>query len=75
MDDEQRVNLYQPILADRVGPAPLVLRVGVVPQADHLVGGVPQTAMKAESYVLLSALPEELKARVELAIQMIASAI
>lgn len=67
---EQKVNLYQPIVADRVGPAPLVIRVGVTPQVDHLVGGVPQSAMRAESYVLLSALPEELQRRVELAIQM-----
>lgn len=70
---DQRVDLYKPIIAERIGPAPMVLRVGVTPHVDNLVGGVPPSAMKAEAYVLLSALPDELRARVELAIQAIAA--
>lgn len=65
----QRVDLYGPIAASRVGPAPLVLRVGVTPSNGSMVGGVPSSSMKVEQYVLVSALPAELRARVELAVQ------
>lgn len=65
----QRVNLYNPIIADRVGPPPLVLRVGVLNQ-NSISEGVPQGGqVKAEAYVLVSSLPEELRKRVELAVQ------
>jgi hypothetical protein len=65
----QKANLYQPIHADRLGPAPLVIKAIVTPQADHMVGGVPSTTARIEPYVLLSALPLELRQRVELAVQ------
>lgn len=65
----QKVDLYQPMINSRVGPAPLALRVGVQPNADSIVGGVPQGITRIETYVLLSALPTELQERVRLAVQ------
>lgn len=65
----QSVDLYQPIAASRVGPAPLTLRIGVTPNANSVVGGPQTNTMKAETYVLLSALPTELQERVKLAVQ------
>lgn len=67
----QRVDLYQPMIATKAGPAPLTLRVGVI-NNDSISEGVPSGGqVKAESYVLLSALPEDLRRRVELAVQML----
>lgn len=63
------VDLYQPIFAQRPGPAPLVLRAVVTVNQDYVAGGMPSTAQKAESYVLLSALPAELQERVKTAVQ------
>lgn len=68
----QRVDLYQPIVSARSGPVPLAIRVGV-PNQNSISEGVPSGGMKAETYVLLSALPEELRRRVELAVQMLIS--
>jgi hypothetical protein len=65
----QDVDLYQPITATRVGPPPAVLRVITRPNNNSLVGGVPAGSMKAEAYVLLSALPTELQERVKIAVQ------
>lgn len=65
----QKVDLYQPIVNSRVGPPPLALRVGVTPNANSIVGGVPQGVSKIETHVLLSALPSELQERVKLAVQ------
>ena len=67
----QKVDLYQPFMAEKVGPAPLVLRVGVTPSVDHIQGGTAHGIVKAENYVLMSALPDELRQRVELAIQVL----
>lgn len=66
----QQVDLYQPFMAAQPGPAPLAIRVGVK-NATSISEGVPQGSVKAETYVLLSALPEELRRRVELAVQML----
>lgn len=65
----QKVDLYQPIINSRIGPAPLALRVGVTPNLDNVVGGVPQGVTRIETYVLLSALPTEMQERVKLAVQ------
>lgn len=63
----QRVDLYQPIIA--AGPQPpLAIRVNV-PNQYSISEGVPSGNLKPETYVLLSAIPEELRRRVELAIQ------
>lgn len=65
----QKVDLYQPIVNSRVGPAPLALRVGVTPNQDMTVGGPVQGVTRIETYVLLSALPTELQERVRTAVQ------
>ena len=68
----QSVDLYQPIVAARPGPAPLALRVGV-PNQNSISEGVPSGQLRGETYVLLSALPDELRRRVELAVQALLS--
>ena len=61
-------NLFQPIAADS-DSAPIVIRVALPASNQMMVGGVPAGPAKIEPYVLLSALPEELRRRVELAVQ------
>jgi hypothetical protein len=64
----QRVDLYQPMVAAH-DSAPLAIRVGV-PNNNSMSEGVPSGGqVRAEMYVLLSALPDELRRRVELAVQ------
>ena len=65
----QRADINQIIVASRIGPAPLTIRAVVTPSSVAMVGGVPQSSQKAETYVLLSALPDELRERVKLAVQ------
>lgn len=65
----QKVDIYQPMMASSVGPAPLALRVGITPNNDSVAGGMPMSNVRVETYVLLSALPDELRRRVDLAIQ------
>jgi len=67
----QQVDLYQPIMSTSPRP-PLVLRVGVR-NTNSISEGVPVGNVRAEAYVLLSALPEELRRRVELAVQALVS--
>jgi hypothetical protein len=55
----------------RVDGAPLVVYVECVNRSQYMSSGVPQNAVKAEAYVCLSALPEELRARVVTACQAI----
>jgi hypothetical protein len=69
----QRVDLFQPLLADKPGACPIALRVGV-PNQNSISEGVPSGGQfRVENYVLLSALPEELRRRVELAVQLLIS--
>lgn len=68
-----KANLFQPIYADHIGPAPVVLRIVATSNNDYVVGGMPQAQLKGESYVMLSALPKELQERVKTAIQAIIS--
>jgi len=70
---QQLVDLYQPMIANQGGPAPIALRVGV-PNHNSISEGVPSGGLRVEQYVLLSALPEELRRRVELAVQMMIAA-
>lgn len=65
----QKVDLYQPMFNNRVGPPPIALRVGVTPNVDMIQGGPMQGNTRIETYVLLSALPTELQERVRLAVQ------
>lgn len=67
----QTIDLYQPIAG--AGPAPLVIRALVTPRTEHMVGGVPPNQTKVENYVLLSAMPDELKRRIEMAVQALLS--
>lgn len=71
--EEQVVDLYRPMKAARPGKPPLALRVTVQLPGEYVGGGVPSTSTKSETYVLLSALPEELRQRVITAAQMITS--
>jgi len=58
------------MIANRAGLPPLALRVGVI-NGDSISEGVPHGIVKAETYILLSALPDELRKRVELAAQVL----
>lgn len=70
----QRVDLYQPMIADRDGPPPITLRVGVLNNSS-ISEGVPSGGqVKAETYVLVSVLPDDLRRRIELAVQMLVAA-
>lgn len=69
----QRVNLYQPIAADRAGPPPLTIRAIVIPNVDYTIGGTIGSTERAETYVLLSALPDEIRSRVITAVQALIS--
>ena len=67
----QRVDLFQPIVACQAGSPPLVIRVGV-PNNNSISEGVPQGGQyRPEAYVLLSAMPDDLRRRIELAVQAI----
>ena len=66
-----KVDLYQPIEANRTGPPPLVIRTIVTPMTAMVEGGTPASARKAEDYILLSALPNELQERVRTAVRAI----
>jgi len=74
MAQAQRVDLYQPIASADGRQPPLVIRVGV-PNTQSISEGVPMGGYRPEQYVLLSALPEELRRRVELAVQAMLSAV
>jgi hypothetical protein len=67
----QQVDLYSPIQATRKGPAPLILRATTQPADVYTAGGAMSAPPKNEIYILLSALPEELRRRVETAVQAI----
>jgi hypothetical protein len=69
----QRVDLYQPLIHSRVGAPPLVINVGVNRSGAETMGGPIENAIRPEAYVLLSALPDELKERVKTAIQALIS--
>lgn len=68
---ENKANLYSPVFASTQGPAPLVVRAVITNNTSYIGGGVPQTSMTAEDYVLVSALPKELQERIRVAIQAI----
>ena len=74
MSNTQKVDLYQPVEASRVGPPPLVIKAIVTPNRLEMAGGVPMSTRRVENYVLLSALPEELQRRIELAVQALVTA-
>lgn len=65
------VDLYKPIEAVPGQLAPLVLRAVTQPRMEEIAGGVASSAARAHSYVLLEALPEDLRRRIQLAVQTI----
>lgn len=67
----QKVDIYQPIESNRIGPPPLVIRTIVTTTGDMIAGGTPMSSRKVEDYVLLTALPKELQERVRTAVQAI----
>jgi len=67
--EPQRVDLYQPLMSNKKGAPPLVLRVGVQNADVYTQGGTATSPVRAEAYILLSALPEEIRRRVEIAVQ------
>lgn len=69
----QKVDLYQPLIHTRIGAPPLVINVGVTRSGAETMGGPVENVIRPESYVLLSALPDELKERVKTAIQALIS--
>lgn len=70
---DNRADLYQPVIASRIGPPPVVIRAVVSHNNSYIGGGVPQAAVTAEDYILLSSLPKELQDRVRTAVQAIIS--
>lgn len=70
---ENRADLYNPIVSTRIGPPPVVIRALVTHNNSYMAGGMPQAAVTAEDYVLLSALPKEIQERVKTAVQAIIS--
>ena len=65
----QQVNMYeQPFSASEIGPVPLTIRVISMPRRVESMGGVMSSGQKTNTYVLYDVLPDELKARVKLAI-------
>lgn len=67
------MDLYSPILSSHKGPAPLIIKIGVQQSDLFTEGGPVVSSVKPETYVLLSALPEELRQRVNVAVQAILS--
>jgi len=69
----QRIDLYQPMIHTRVSTPPLFINVGINRNGTETVEGPVEGVIKPETYVLLSALPDELKERVKTAIQALLS--
>jgi len=69
----QRVDLYQPMVHVRVGAPPLAIRVAVNKSSAETVGGPVEGSYRPETYVLLSALPDELRERVRTAVEMMST--
>lgn len=69
----QKVDLYQPMVHVRVGSPPLFINVGVNKSGAETTGGPVENVIRLETYVLLSALPDELRERVKTAIQALIS--
>ena len=73
--NNQLVDLMSPILSSRKGTKPLFLNVKIQPQDTWTESGPMVLPPKNEVYVCLSYLPDELRRRVETAIQSITTSI
>lgn len=68
-------DLYTTVIAARQGPPPLVINVVSSPKTMEFVGGVPASSTRTDSYILFTALPQELQERVKVAVQALQSSI
>ena len=75
MADMQLVDPYKSIYKRSNVPAPLTLVLNSTDGAAGYMQGVPPSYGKPEVYVCLSALPDELRNRVTLAVQAIKSSL
>lgn len=73
--EKQLIDPYRPITKKSNIPAPLTLVIQNEGAQHTYMEGVPSTSVKPDVYVLLSALPEELRNRVITAVQMIRSSL
>lgn len=71
---DNKADIYRPVVATHVGPAPMILKTIIKENNHSMVGGVPQAALKLEHYVLVSALPQDLQERIKTAIQTLIAA-
>lgn len=67
----QVIDMFKPIMANKAGPAPVFINAVVTPSNAGYVGGIPSKTQKIERYVLLSAMPDDLRRRIETAIEAI----
>jgi hypothetical protein len=65
----QKIDMYKPIIADKVGPPPVTINALITLSNASCSEGIPTKTQRIEQYVLLSILPEDLRRRVELAVQ------
>lgn len=66
----QRIDLEKPMIATR-HLVPLAIRIAVPSSPDSVNGGTPQSIPKITTYVQVDFLPEDLKQRVLLALQIV----
>jgi hypothetical protein len=71
----QIVDLTKPILSARKGLKPIFFNIKIQPNDTLTEGGSIQNELKTETYISLSALPQDLRIKVETAIQAIRTAI
>jgi hypothetical protein len=73
--DFQLIDIYKPIASKTIGPAPIVINALITSSTAQTVNATMTKNQRIETYVLLSSLPQELKNKVELAIQMMQAAL
>lgn len=66
-------DLTKPIFSAHPGKPPAMIRTVISAQQYMMQGAIPSNSQKVEDYVLLNALPEELRQRVLLALQVLSS--
>lgn len=69
----QVVDLMAPIVNARAGDPPLTFNVQTIVNAGLIEGATSHKVVKNDTYVRLSALPDEIRNRVVTAIQMLLS--
>jgi hypothetical protein len=72
--DFQKVDLFKPIMSIHPAPAPIALKIAVMPEALFTQGGSLTHKPQPELFVRISCLPEELQMRVKSALDMLVAA-